>query len=450
MKILAKSAARAWAAGLKNSASRSCIISPYVTSSTLDLLVERSAPTGCDLYTLFEAENFMVGASSVCALRRAAANGCRLFHVDELHAKVIIGDTSFATIGSQNVTQRGTRNKEVTAVLTEPDVIQDLVELVGPWLSEATPISTAMIDQMEELVTPLMKEYQALLKRAIAVDDEIETQELTRQEEAARQLLIEADEVRAKELAIAAAKAKAEDEQRILEIQQSLIFQTKIAEAVSESTQNSEVKFCKTLYMQSDHEDYETLSREFGGDLTSWGTDTLTRAHRFLCMAEDSGRLGWARLFASRISHFGKSVERNEQIFLDGARWNTEFSAVWDGGDAVGHNLTVTLKRDGFTGAEQIVLACSMTINSLDVLGGRTTITNALLSRHLQRILTDGVEFASATLPLILSPFRYTSRLRGGGGGDARQFLGSQHDYWRLRRVKRGTRDFLVASPGWS
>lgn len=140
------------------------VVSPYLTSQTAELILlqQRSrANTGPTVMTTLTTEVFATGASHLPTLRRLLNGGCRLYHVDELHAKIVL-TPGFVSIGSQNLTQRGVRNKEATTAITDPRAITAVQRCIERWLSVARPIDLKMVDLMERHVKPLCKRMSQL------------------------------------------------------------------------------------------------------------------------------------------------------------------------------------------------------------------------------------------------------------------------------------------------
>lgn len=164
------------------------VVSPYLTSRTADRILTR--PEGWDgngpvVLTTFSAEVFAMGASHLPTLRRLLNGGCTLYHVDQIHAKIVLTQ-DFASIGSQNLTQGGTRNREATIAITDMRAIAEVREGVERWLSVARPIDIEMIDIMEKHLKLLRKRTSQLRKEISAVDlrinEELESRERERKE----------------------------------------------------------------------------------------------------------------------------------------------------------------------------------------------------------------------------------------------------------------------------
>ena len=125
--------------------------SPFITGELCASLVEGNA--NARIYTRFDVPLFASGGSSLDQLEALLRSGHQLFKIDDLHAKVVMDESSFVTIGSQNLTKRGKlHNKELTASFTSSQV-RDLVKArIAPWLENAEPITAEMIDKALALV----------------------------------------------------------------------------------------------------------------------------------------------------------------------------------------------------------------------------------------------------------------------------------------------------------
>lgn len=156
-------------------ASRACddpvvLISPYITSSIAQSLVRRNPAS---IYTLFDAELFARGSSSLGSLERLLRAGNDLFLVPNLHAKVMLFGDEAATVGSQNLTKRGTESKEATASFTDPRVVERVRALVAPWIESAEPITMAMIAAMKKSLPPLKRAFAKPSRDAVAATTRI-------------------------------------------------------------------------------------------------------------------------------------------------------------------------------------------------------------------------------------------------------------------------------------
>jgi len=139
------------------------LLSPYLTSNTANLVLRNADPEITRVCTVFSFDNFVFGASSIKTLRQLRNLGIPLLHLEKLHAKVLLIDQTFASIGSQNLTFGGTRNKEASITIANSKQLTKLRELIDEWLEDATPITEQMISKAEELLSPLHEKIAPLI-----------------------------------------------------------------------------------------------------------------------------------------------------------------------------------------------------------------------------------------------------------------------------------------------
>src|SRR4051812_12680474 len=96
------------------------LFSPFITQEAVDHVFGAEGPLRCEVYTLFRADHFAKGASSLDTLKSLQERGARLFDLAKLHAKILLVPGKFASVGSQNFTGNGRRNKEATITFTSP------------------------------------------------------------------------------------------------------------------------------------------------------------------------------------------------------------------------------------------------------------------------------------------------------------------------------------------
>lgn len=85
------------------------ILSPYLTGLATKVL-EAVPQEAAAVYTLFDAELFLSGGSSLETLRWIVQRNHALFMLPKLHAKIVLIPGLLASIGSQNMTTGGQHN----------------------------------------------------------------------------------------------------------------------------------------------------------------------------------------------------------------------------------------------------------------------------------------------------------------------------------------------------
>jgi phosphatidylserine/phosphatidylglycerophosphate/cardiolipin synthase-like enzyme len=76
--------------------------------------------------------------------------GCKLYHLPRLHAKIIISPGRFATIGSQNLTRNGVKNKEASVITFDNNEVKKIEDLLNKWIYQRRSITFEMIQQLEK------------------------------------------------------------------------------------------------------------------------------------------------------------------------------------------------------------------------------------------------------------------------------------------------------------
>lgn len=173
---------RRWKKELKHATQRVVICSPYLSPRTAETVVGAAPVENCEVYTRFSIEDFASGASSIRTLRHLHEAGYRLFELPQLHAKVVLVSGGFVSIGSQNLTANGVRNREATYVSTSPKDAQDVEAYLEPWLAYRRPITREMITQVEALLPPITAKFKEAKALAAEAEALIRKRELEREE----------------------------------------------------------------------------------------------------------------------------------------------------------------------------------------------------------------------------------------------------------------------------
>lgn len=282
------------------------VLSPYITSSAF-------IKSEGNVYTSFTAENFITGASSIGALRRLLKKGCQLFHVENLHAKIVMTE-NFISVGSQNQTNQGQNNKEATYIrkgaFTGPASIE-----VSKWTKDAISIDENSLKLMEEKIKDLIKEYKRFKDKFATIDNLVHTP---------------------KEIRTILSKS----------------LTSKAAQNIDASIDYSDEDYGRIKDTSSDPDNYRFSLQKYyrDSDFTQWilkQSDTrvaLKEYNRYVLFDADSGRLSWARIHKSVITFYGKSVTRvDRKIRFIGELYEMTFNAIWDSSE---HNLQIVLTND--------------------------------------------------------------------------------------------------------
>ncbi len=184
-----------WIGSFRNAFSTARVFSPYLTDSLAAKVLATDEPSNIEVYTRFDIEAFAAGASSLKVLRRLSKNGYPLFELHGLHAK-IVEHPLFASVGSQNLTRRGTLNREASVVVRDPEIRADLSRQLAEWIKHRRPITLEMIAHAEQLMPVLERKARELhrlcteAKAAIVAQEEARDRLAETARAAAQQRLI--------------------------------------------------------------------------------------------------------------------------------------------------------------------------------------------------------------------------------------------------------------------
>lgn len=433
MELYIRSIDRRWRRELRDETFKVRAFSPYLTSKTADSVLGRLGEGVCEIYTLFEIDVFASGASSLSTLTKLLDQGHQLFHLPGLHAKIILARGEFASIGSQNLTSRGTRNKEATIAFQDSANLAELERGIQPWLLERVPITPKMIADMDELLPPVRRLY--LAAQAAAADADLEI--LRRRE-----------------------KREAEKAQRMKRYKEKVRRQALVVRAIELAPKSPQVSYGTVKLMESEKYSRETRTYSFSetnslligrdDDLTRWRLEdkrvNLVPRNRYLCVHQYGKKLGWARVVKTRITYIGGGVRRTEPIWMAGQRCVLSFNADWSQQPAHGRNATVKISH--LSGNPICVVSIWFSIDDILPLhveaaegGNLHETTKAAMIDWVQE---NPMDFRSAVLPHFVSPFLYEARLLGVQATD---FFGPIGSRYKLGLILADGNPVLTAEP---
>lgn len=401
---------RRWKDELRGDVAHVSIFSPYITSKTAELVVQAVPPQRCAIHTSFSLENFAAGASSLRTLRFLVAAGFSLYQVPNLHAKIVLVPGRFASVGSQNLTQQGGRNKEATVVFTTLREIRRIEGLVVPWVAERQPITSEMIEEAAAILPSLVLHFRTMRHEAVTAEHLIQER-------------------------IAARNQERLDRMRAQLAQLSRAHATVVARV-------TRVEQPRWAVFGGPNETRSLLTSP-RNDLTRWSVDgeliKLERMTRYICINADTGKFGWARVGKTRITFVADEIT-GLKTTLVGVECNLNFSALWKGHQRSGENLQIAIAPDG--SKHPLKIQAWFGLNELDVV----RVAGGDKSRRLKSLATwigqNERMFAEAILQQLLKPFQYIHNLYGT---EADKFFGPIGSRYRLGLRKLAERPLLVA-----
>ncbi len=394
------------------------ILTPYLTGPLAQQLLDQNS--GGRVYTCFQPETFASRASDLNVIRDLVGAGHQVFHLPGLHAKVLIAGDRLASVGSQNMTVRGTKNRELTFIAYEKALVERAHRKVALWLDQATPITLKMIEDM----VAMLPELQALYDQFSAACEPA-LKMVERHLALAKSACTDARD-----------KAQAETRSRIVAALQ--------AAPVSADYTRGIVKYRPAS-------DQTTLMCNYKSPL-NWTIENrpqqLTRLHRYLCVNE-SGRLGWARVASTRISMIGTGIDFEPGLIKEKPEWRVrvEANGAFPDGCPHGANLVVHVVCSG----EQLCwIPLRFTLSECKTYSPRRHVDkedNPALGKAARTWITANKEaFERSVVRGVTVSFQYQSNLIGV---DAEDFFGARGTFHVLKVALVEGSPVLTARRGW-
>ena len=279
------------------------ILSPYLTSETAEAILRGSKFAECEIYTIFSVQNFVSGASSLKTLKCLYERGCKLYHLPRLHAKIVMSPGRFATIGSQNLTRNGVKNKEASVIIFDKEEVKKIEQLIERWIFERKSITSEMLEELDQHIKTLRKKFSLINRELKKEINDLEI-DLWKNEE----------ERRLEEL------ARLEEEARLEEAR--LKEQRRLKEERQEKERKEVINAARARVQQlSAHGKIELeLAKEFIKQSAYWydhPCGSPVRAPKHANGIYDSHRNNWVIDFGSNSFLVGAAIYRCQQALLE-------------------------------------------------------------------------------------------------------------------------------------
>jgi len=382
-------------------------LSPYITSSTAETVLLANEHLSCQIYTVFKAENFACRASSLKTLKKLIQNGCELFHIDGLHAKVMLSD-NFISIGSQNLTNKGKSNLEASFCSDDSNFIKYSHSEVDKWISLAKEITIEMLEDMEKEIAPWIIEYDKLKKLFQLSDDVITEKENIRQE---------LEENRVKKILA--------DKERLIQLANNARNVVQSNRTISARVRDTGTHVCT----------YSLVPVTKAANFINWQIlgqrKILEKKKRYLFMDLDNGRVGWARVNKTQITYFENSVVKNKSVSIGNWQCRLTFMSNWSDIQSE-HNLTIEIKY--LNTNVKLVYDCHFDLKFITNISLNTQKSQNHSKAEEIKLWneTHTTEFSNSLAHLIFSPFLYNKKLTGE---QANKFFTQPS---RLRKISLG------------
>lgn len=417
MELFFKNIARRW--GKEVSYTKKLIIlSPYVTSSTAEAILKNANANKCELYTLFSAELFINGGSSISTLINIKESGIKLYLLEKLHAKVFLIPGVFASIGSQNLTLGGTKNLESSVIIKNKEDLCKIEIHVSEWTKNRVEITLPMLIDMRDRITPLITRYKEIINDAYFIDKQINERHIKE-------------------------NTFTENDLRL----------RKLKKAITNSKKSKISLLCRVAKIEPSWSSFSdgrhSLLPNAHNDLTVWKICNneevnLERTSRYICIIKNTGKLAWSRVVKTRISYFSKSVTCSDNIKIGNSYCNLEFKALWEAHELLHNNLIIKLSPIG----EKQSIFCKAWFNLSGLIINEVKPDLNLKNTDIINDIIDWIKennelFVKTMLENLLPPFKYTEKLIGV---EANTFFGNVGTQVSLRLSIVHNHPLLIAT----
>jgi hypothetical protein len=369
------------------------ILSPYITSKTAESVIKKSNSKSTEIYVSFKSEIFASGGSSISTLRKIIEDGYKVYHLEKLHAKVVL-TKNMATIGSQNLTTGGTRNYEASYIIDNELDIHDLRSGIENWTKDRILVTLEMVNDMAVLLLPMKRRFQKILAECNDADIEIIRLSLERE------------------------KVRLDEEKKKFEKRDS-----NIRKAINSGRISSIVIPAYFVSRKSSKRWYNTIqispSDNFSFRKWRMGKENiiLQKRRRILMVNLNTHKLSWPALNKTQITQYGKGLDLSSWYEVDGIVWNARINCIWDDNLINDYNLEVVLSHER---RAPLTIKANFTLDGLNIVD-----LNSRNKRLKGSAMKDEETIKFKIMEELLNTFWYT---KNRYGMDAELFLKSSKD----------------------
>lgn len=403
-----------WIKKISSSRSGLVVFSPYITpNDVVDALAER----GAKVYTRFSLRDFASGASSLDAIEELAES-CDLYEVADLHAKIIMDGSTFATVGSQNLTYKGANvNKEMNLSIKASELPKGYATLrrtVEKWIAGAVLIDRGRIMAMRKQLEIAEEAYGAFKSKIASLQKRID-----RETAAAALKQTEADR-----------KTQANRTRRAVNeaVRVAESIHSQLDAYVVESGDKTPFLFFRGQRLTSFNRDGETVPIE-----------PLTR---IMCLMPN-GQFRWARLAPTQITRFGSFLQLGN-VLADqpGLRLTATTSKRSIEHGPAATNLVILVR------SEQGLMLCRIPIRfrlkTLKILAVMPCRKNKETRQFLAWLTSNQTTFRKLMLTMIGQPSFADEPSKKLYGRDAKRVIGPHGTHATIRVLECNSHPLLV------
>ena len=263
-----------WSENCKSSNKSILVLSPYVDVTVKNLLSTNQIPLHVSkrIYTRVDSDTIFDNPYQIRTLIDCIKEGIAIYSIPDLHANALIIDNKYFSIGSQNFTAQGRKDKE-TSMMSKRDFISSkYFETIESWLDEAEEVKLEYLLKLESKLKFLRTKIENLKKEHKSNFDEIPNK----------------------------------SEIRRLELIRNLLF----LKSRSNTQFESEYIFLKKTFIDTRESSLYTYLADSRKDLRKWkvkgegNSAALIRLKYYPCVQTSNNSISFVRLAKTRISFF--------------------------------------------------------------------------------------------------------------------------------------------------
>lgn len=177
-----------WSKYCKSAKKSIDVISPYVDNTVKNLLSSKhiDAQVSKKIFTRIDSDTIFEKPYQIRALINSIKHGISIYQIEELHSKALIIDNECISVGSQNFTKKGRKNKETSMMSNWIFNSTKYLETLNKWMEEAEEIEIELLLMLESKLKKLRPKIKLLRQEHSNIFEEL----VSKDSERKRQVLL--------------------------------------------------------------------------------------------------------------------------------------------------------------------------------------------------------------------------------------------------------------------
>jgi len=255
------------------------VISPYVDNTVKNLLSSKHIKDGVikSIYTRIDSDTIFEKPYQIRALINCIKKDINIYQIDDLHSKTLIIDKTFASVGSQNFTSAGRKNKETSMMSLLNLKDSKFLLSVLDWMTEAEEITIEYLLKLEAKLKIFRPDIKKLREDHKLIFEQIKSEE-------------------------------------ILKKRMELLKNLLILKSRTKTSFASEYIYLTKTYIDNWESSITTFLADSGKDLRRWKIDgmdndtSLVRLNYYPCVHTSNNSIAFVRLAKTRISKYSTNI----------------------------------------------------------------------------------------------------------------------------------------------